>query len=468
MKRNSCFAHHQTALAPLLLVACTACLIAAGGAGAYRYSKRLELPKLTQEELVAIPFDSDVYGAAAVGFPDVRIFDGKGAEVPYLLDKTTGTRKVESQTRWPAKIESLKETEGGGVEIEISRTEKEAAPDGLTIETPLTDYRHRVQVFGRQGDEWLPLVKDGLVFDYTRYIDVSNQDVALPKNDHRLFRIVIDDVTAEQESQLMKLTRSVRGKDSGDATETVMIERRPFRIDRITFWDDTVVEEKTGNRLIRYPVEHSVEQDAKEHLTRITVKTRREPLTALVLETSSRNFSRPASVKVIEKRGGMTEWNEIGSSTIDRLDFRDLQREHLRIEFPEARRDEYRIMIQNGDSPSLDVTEVYGEGIEYRALMFASPDGSYQLAYGAEKPEAARYDTAALDASRGKGYEPQLATLGPQVEDPVGGKAPPDAAADLLNNPVILGVTIGALVVVLGLGLYRASRRIDALPKDEG
>ena len=56
----------------------------------------------------------------------------------------------------------------------------------------LTNYERRVRVFGSEdGMDWTPLVADGLVFDYSRYMDISNREIRLPKNNCRQFKISI-------------------------------------------------------------------------------------------------------------------------------------------------------------------------------------------------------------------------------------------------------------------------------------
>lgn len=452
----------------LALAVCCLWLCAGSGPTVYRYSRQIDTSKITKEEMVAALLDSEVYATIADSRGDLRVRDENNVEISYRLEKVTKQHEVKSRESRPAKTLSLEPIggEGGGVEIRISRDKKQPVADGLTITTPLTNYRQRVRVFGRSGEEWKPLVTDGLVFDYSRYIDVSNRDVPLPKNDYLEFRIVIDDVTAEQESQLLELTKTIRAGQEEQRTEKVAIARRPFRIDRIEFWTNIVREEQGGDRATHYPLsQFTVKQDSKARVTRITVDSRREPLTALVLETTSRNFSRLAAVSISETRGVVTESRQIGSATIDRVDFRDLQREHLRIEFPETRQEKYEIVIRNGDSPPLDVTGVVAEGPEYRAVFFATPGHAYRLAYGSVNADPPRFDTEALSAARNKGYVPVDVPLGPVVAHPEAdiGEA---ARQNLLNNPVLLGVAIAALVAALGLGLYRASQRIDSLPKE--
>jgi hypothetical protein len=71
-----------------------------------------------------------------------------------------------------------------------------------------------------------------------------------------------------------------------------------------------------------------------------------------------------------------------------------------------------------------------------------------------------------VTASLAANYQPLAAELGDQTElSPE--EAPPGEPmlAQMLNSPVFITVAVALLVVVLGIGLYRASRRLDNLPR---
>ena len=39
---------------------------------------------------------------------------------------------------------------------------------------------------------WSLLVSNGLIFDFSRYMEVSNRDITLPANSHRRFKLVVE------------------------------------------------------------------------------------------------------------------------------------------------------------------------------------------------------------------------------------------------------------------------------------
>jgi hypothetical protein len=196
------------------------------------------------------------------------------------------------------------------------------------------------------------------------------------------------------------------------------------------------------------------------------VRTHREPLTAFVLETASRNFNRRAAVEIPITKGVRTDWREIGHANISQIDFRDLHRQELTVSFPEERSENYRLVIQNADNPSLTISKVRAEGNAYRVLFLANPEGRYRLYYGSEVPQAPRYDTAAVSEALGRGYQAVVARLSEQMENPVSTEPPAIRFRGWLNNPILLGVSICLLVVGLAWALFRTARRVDQAPQN--
>jgi hypothetical protein len=476
----------KTMLAALCLILGISLPCAAQDRPALHFSKAIEIDPLKQEELISVILDRDVYRSASEGFTDLRVYDKAGGEVPYVLEKETQARTQSQRKSAPASDVSLRELSGGGLEIQVSWDAKLPPAEGIRLITPLTNYQQRVQVSGRNdGQDWQPLVTDALVFDYSRYMDVSNQEIPLPQNRYRRFRITIGNVTSEQESQLLELTRILRPGQEAEKVERVAIERRPFRIDRIEFWYHVKEESRKEDKKTLHPfqdirMEHGgvvmprggPARDGKpaaagqKHETVVHVRAQREPLTGLLLESSSRNFTRRAAVQVPVTTGVRTDWREIGQATISQIDFRDLHRKELKISFPEHRSEEYRVVIDNRDNPLLQITGVQGEGSSYRLVFLGAPNSEYRLYYGSEVARAPHYDTAAVRESLARDYQPVLGRLGNEVADPSVVEPTEIRIRSLLNHSIVLGVMITLLVVVLAFVLYRANRRLAALPND--
>jgi hypothetical protein len=460
----------KTQLAVIVLIGLSVSASAADGGPRFQFRKAVELNAAATEEVIAVPLDSDVYAGTRDGYPDLRIVDDLGTMVPYLLEPIGKKRINQVREACASKLVSLHVDEGKGLEIVVALDEKAPSAGGLSIQTPLTDYEHRVRVFGlKSGSDWTPLVEGGVIFDYSRFMDIRNRDVALPLNQYRQFKIVVEQELDEKESPLRELMQArEEGKDGKKETrvEITRNRRTPFHIDRVDLW--RTLEREGGTEAESFPYTTTgfrVELDAKEKVTRVEVVSRREPLKSLTFATSSRNFSRKARVKVPVEHGVRTDWVEVGRSTVVNIQYRAFRRADLKVEFPEQREEHYRLEIENADNPPLEITGVDAAGAGYRLVFLRSEGRTYRLEYGSEKAPAPSYDTAAVLASLNRGYEPLSVKLGPRVPNP--GYRGRGGLEAFLNSPLFLILAIVAMVLVLAWALFRAGTRIKKLPSEE-
>jgi len=435
----------------------------------FRYEKALDRGAAPDEEIVAFTLDSDTYDATRSNFPDLRVLDRARAEVPYQLEADVEFREERTRQSFATEVVSLREGDNA-IEVHLRIGKRAPYADGFRLVTAQADYERKVQVFGSDdGVEWKPLLADGIIFDYSRYMDVSNRELKLPANTFREFKLHIGDVTDEKESPYKELARTFRGGKEEERTERTMIQRRTFRIERIealhTVTEQRVRRAKTSS----YPiVRFEAQEDSANKQTIISIDTRREPLTSFTLVTPSRNFSRRVVVEVPIVKGVQTDWQQIGAGTVSHFGFRSYRHEQLRVEFPERRDERYRIVIHNEDNPPLEIAGVAAEGNVYRVVFLALKAEDYRVLYGSELATSPKYEAGVvLAALRNEDFQPVAAKLGPQVENPEFGGEPDLALRALFNNWYFLGGVICLMVVALGWSLFRAGRHLKDLPPDE-
>ncbi|MBX3444943.1 MAG: DUF3999 family protein [Planctomyces sp.] len=435
---------------------------AADGPG-WRFERSLTLPDHEDEALTTVMFDSAIYSHTRDDLADVRILDETGAETPFLVRTPSTTEPRRVRNRWAASDPQARPLEDGGLEVIVSRKETDPVPNGLTLVTPLKDYERQVRVFQRgAGEEWIPIGQPGLVFDYSRFLDTGSADVRFPESGARTFRIVIDSVTEQQESQLMELTRRTGGDSAPERQERIVVNRRPFRIDRIEFFREIEQQQSTGPERKAYPLpEFTVSQNAERRETLVTLRTSREPLLTLTVRTPSRNFSRRVRVEIPDSRPTAPErWRSIATGSLTQFDVSGLNRSELEIGIPDTRSEEYRLVIENQDSPPLEIQAVDVQGSIREAVFIARPEARYRIAYGREDAEPARYDTAAIRAALDQRPATMEAVLG--AEQPARGGPPVKPWTTLLSDPWILIPAIGLLGLLLTAALVQAARQIPA------
>ena len=446
-------------------------LLASSAAAANpKYVKPIEVPPYDSEELISVVLDSEIYGETRDGFPDLRVVDTDRAEVAYILRKAKSTETRKGKQTWQAEKLALVPGDDGSLEITFAVDLKKhpLPPQGIRLETRLNNFEHQVRIeTSTDKQNWQPLVTDGLIFDYARFMSVRNVAVELPKQpraesdtERQYYRVTIETATQEQQSQLQQITRHLSDREETSRDERTTVNRQPLRIERIVLWHDEMQKDRVVDRKAEYPLEVArIEQDEENQQTHVYLKSGREPLASLSIVTPERNFHRAARVEVPHTTAAGTDWRSIGSASLMRLDFRTLHEESLSVSFPEHRETEYRLTIDNRDSRPLEITTVTGRGHVYEVVFLAEPEQCFQLAYGSELAEAPRYDTVALRAALSKGFEPLEGKLGPAVESDL----PPDVIpwwSRVLNSGPVMTAIIGVLVLVLAIGLYRAARQI--------
>lgn len=428
----------------------------------FLWSKPIPFEGGSGDELLTIPLDSDVYNATQSGLADIRIFDADRSAVPFLVRKSITWRHRVERRSWTARDVELTPQEDGTLVIRFRLRKGDPQPSGLKLVTSLRDFEQRVDVF--ENEETEALVTDALVYDYSRFMDVHRHDIPLPENSARTFRIRIGTPTAEQENELLELTRRLRGGEEVEREERSRVKRRPFRIERIELHAKTARSKVAAQASVSWPnVKMTSSENVDEKQTVLEVETRREPLTAFQLETEDRNFSRRVRVLVPEDADGEVSWREIASATLLRFRFRDVNRETLRVTFPEQRHEKYRIVVENRDSPPISFSGVSGEGPVHELVCLVASDAKLALHYGNSFAAGPSYDVAAIRAALDSGEETTVAKIGDATALDPDQVVAPYGATDIVNDPVVIGVVVSALVALLGFTLVRAGQRIDGL-----
>lgn len=415
------------------------------------------IPVIAREELVAVRLDRQVYARCANSFADLRVRDSDGTRISHAVRPLTITRQVDSETTWTPRLTQIKPLPDGGLQIDIDLDKEDTAPSGLRIVTPLRDFENRVRISGlKNGEPVGSLGRDAAIWDYSSRINSRNDRVPMAAGTFRSFRIVVDKTTEELESQLMELTRGMQGKTQ----EKVLVQRRPFRIDRVDFYTaksttvsgDPVLENHDAPTL-------AINIDPVSQSTRVTLESGLEPVTRISLGVDGGNFNRQVTVEGSD-HAESGSWRTLGTGMVRRLSFQGIVEDSLTLTIPETRLRAYRLVIADGDSPPVPIKYVTLSGPVREVIFVARPGMDYQLEYGDTKASAPRLDTSAIDSLAARGFSPVTGTLG--EESTVQARIPSHLWKEYL--PWIMGTIITLLGVLLALGLLKAARRVKDLP----
>lgn len=433
--------------------------------GAATPATKFHCPILRQGEgtgVVIVPIDDPIYEATRDGFPDVRVVDDQGEEIPYVLGPVYHQKTVASREVVPSRVVSVNPVEGGPLEVTVELADDAPEPDGLTVLTPLVDFERRVRVLGsRDGGPWTPLA-EGRIFDYTRYMNLRDVHVQFPARGCRRFRLVFDREADQQRSPLSQLSRTRNEQGDERRTEVEGILRRPFRIDRIELHRAVMkpaVEGKEPAEKAALEVK-GIEFDHINKQTQIEVDGRRLPLRQVTLRTKSRNFRRPAHV--LASVDG--KCREVGAGDLLLYQLGDYHREEMTLNVwlgSNIRRfGGLRIVVDEGGDSSLDVVGVDGLYDKHRLMFIAEQGRDYQLYYGSETLAGPRYDDEIVLAAMAKHREREVATLGDTIRDP-DFRPEPAPRAQRAVPAWLLTVALALMTIVLAWAVAKAVRQVE-------
>ena len=432
----------------------------------YKFSREISTQTDNEEALVAVELDDLIYAATNGDPTDLRIVDSNGHRVPFLIQNPQVTTPRTVRKSWTAnRVHGVPLTDGE-LEITVRRDPRSPLPDGIAIHSPLRDFEHRIRVFtSRDGAAWTPHGEATTLFDYSQFIDARNVEVNFPETNATHFRFIVDEATQSQELRRLELTRKFKANIETNRREKVLVDRRPFRIDRIAFLWSEDQPKVTGNRTRNYRVDsYNIKEDDDVNETVIRVDVPNAPITSLKLQTQSTNFSRRVVVEALRSSTNRDVWTQVANHTVSKFDFHHLKESHLNVTFSEHRARSYRLRIQNRENPPLDITGVLASGNVYQVVFLASNNSTYQLVYASDERRPPDFDTSALRAIVGDGFQTSNSTLGQPTTLTA---TPPRHFKYFVNDPRIMIVAILVLVVVLGWTLYGAVQRLETATVNE-
>ena len=178
----------------------------------FLWTREVELPEIDATTPVAAPLDSHVFEFTSSGMPDLRLRDSAGEVVGFLIRPASEPRPRTIRTTWPAEQSSAQVDANSGVQIDLKLKDDDPIPDGIRIFTPLRNFKQQVRVeASADGFDWVSAGLPVMIFDYSSHVDARNDFVPFTAGEQRRFRVIIGDLTAEQESQLLDLHRRLQG-----------------------------------------------------------------------------------------------------------------------------------------------------------------------------------------------------------------------------------------------------------------
>jgi hypothetical protein len=435
----------------------------------FSHSAFVQLPTITQEELVEVLLPQAVYAIAGETLADVRFLrSDRVTPIPFLLEGVTKKRRVLLRETRTLRLQSVEERENQRLQVVLCREEPREEGllplSGLDIHTPLRDFERKIRVEASDdGTNWKTVVESARIFDVSTFADFRVKEIALPWVTQRYLRLTVDQMFSQATSRSSTVTTS-EDKDGNlkNIDRKFVEEKRPFRIERVNGWIEKESWLTDARPLVKR--QFKVAEGEKDTVLQrrfpkaslLFFDTGRAPLERVTLNSSSRIFR--VECQLLAERDspspGETEWVRLVSSSVFRLAFRDYLKEELTLTFSESRAMRYCLVIPE-QTEVADLSIASCEGPEYRAVFPCSVGDAFVLVCGNPKLRGSTgHNAGHVRALLSRGITPVRAEVGPLTQD---GKMHEGRG---INTTWILTLAVGLAAAVLGLAVAVALKRM--------
>ena len=371
---------------------------------------------IAEPGLKNVPLPAGTFDAAQPDFPDLRLLNPEGEEVPYLLDRDWSSGGPEpAQTLRPA---SFRSTSNGNTTQLLIETGIPDPLESIVLETAAPFFLKAAHVeVSPDGSQWESLGPASPVF---RQFGAEQVQLSLSGRPAAFVRVTLDDFRSQNvEFSGARITRA-----PAKASPPVLVP--------------------IGAQITRR------EEFSGETVLTVALDGRHVQLAGLTLEARDPLFMRRVVVSIREVRGANSSERVIGSGTVYRvvLDGAPARSQlDISLDFSPPTR-ELLVHIQNGDSPPLTLDGVQAVQYPVNLLFNATTAGDYTLLSGNPQAAHPQYDLAAFagemraaeavvvvpgDVEDMPDYHPRESQPLPEV--PVTG-APLDTQGWPLNEPI--------------------------------
>jgi hypothetical protein len=312
--------------------------------------------------------DREVFTTATGGLSDLRLFDGAGKEVAYLL--------VPNPPLDPTWRDAIAILPVAPVETEKEKTSGFEADlghlfmiDRFRIDGLPPPYLKRIRLEG-SGDRtrWTLLVGEGTLFDLPDS-RLRQTELSFAAGSYRYLRVTWDDARSARIARAPSVSAREIETASGRAPlmTPVGFERRPSEPGRSRFH-------------VRLPGGHL-------------------PVAALALDVAGGYVLREAEVYEARLTGAEAVPALIGRGTLKRVEQGSLAAVALRVPIEAPIEAELDLVVDDGDNPPLDVRAVTAEFAELPWIYFEAPEGALAARYGNSSLPGPKYDLEAARAA---------------------------------------------------------------------
>lgn len=300
---------------------------------------------------------------AEEGLSDLRLFDGQGRQVPYLLVHTPP-----AEPEWlPGRVLSVQPTKKtSGFEVDFGSSE---TIDAISVEGIPAPFLKRLSVEG-SGDRarWTSLAPEATLFDLPAE-KLRQLEVGFAPGVYRYVRITWNDTNSGR----VPPPRVVRSRRSA----RLQLPQQP-------------------------PIELAFDVQPSEpgrSRYRVRLPAPRLPIIALELDVAGGHIFRAAAVTESRFSGFEAAPVELGRATLSRVVRDGVEAADLRVRVSPPNESEVQLLIDDGNNPPLGIRRILAVLADLPAIYFESPLVDLVARYGDRTLQRPAYDLEAVRPS---------------------------------------------------------------------
>lgn len=399
----------------------------------WKYMRNIEVPNSSNFVKVLLPSDISWTSERGESFSDIRVIDGQGNEVPYLLNKN----QVSTSPIITANIINLSSTNDSQTRFIADMNKSGNVYNRLDLNIDLKDspsFRRQVSVYSSDtllaldDSRWSKITDDGFIF---RIIDPTNggaigkQSVSFPANASRYYKVVIG---IGSEGPLKVNSVSAYKYNEVINTSDTLKSKAVIKNNSITKTTSVTIDLGAIGRLSN-EIELDINSFDKNYTRRVVIKSSND----LNLNDSS--------------------WKYVGSATISRISTSIFNGTSNIVSYPDQRSRYIRLTIINDDNPPLTVNDSVIVKIPVLALVFQSKTGiSNTLYYGNPKANQPQYDLNSISSYIDQGTL-EVGRVGNEVLNSKYIEPAEPVIPFTEKNKLLLNIFLVIVVIILGLGI---------------
>jgi len=383
-----------------------------------------------------------------MGCRDLRIMDAANREIPYvIIENRNDARRPET---YNIEVIGFDEQPAETV-VTLKMPEKHYAITRLVLDIPEQDFRKDIVLEGSaDAKSWTFLTKDQ-IYDFTSQVDLRKKHISFNASDFRYYRLTLKD-NKKRSSGDEKIRLTYQGLDFSVGG----MQTRKLHIRRVT--GQTFSETEA---MATYDEHHLTAFRSEQDKDRNTVISFESglPFTMISFDLTNPYYYRRASLYASET-GKENSYVILQQASLYRFLLSDIIEKKSDIATAISGRRFYRLVIENGSNPPLDIKGIRLGWVQKLLFFVALGDvTSYTVGFGNAAIDLPAYDLASsLNQANWQKFSPEKVELR-DIKQNTDFKPGLKKDVKARREKMILTGIICLLVVGIGFWLYVLLRK---------